>query len=64
VTELRAYRSEISSVPMVAAVKSLVALRTQQPAWRRILPPLMELSGSDQNKIAAVAGRLGFAEQR
>jgi 4-hydroxy-tetrahydrodipicolinate synthase len=64
VSELRAYRAEISSVPMVAAVKSLVALRTQQPAWRRILPPLMELSGSDQNKIAAVAGRLGFAEHR
>jgi 4-hydroxy-tetrahydrodipicolinate synthase len=60
VLELRELRSIIQSMPMVAAVKTLLACRTGNPAWRRLLPPLVELSGENQEKIAAVARHLGF----
>jgi 4-hydroxy-tetrahydrodipicolinate synthase len=60
VAELRELRAEIASVPIVAAVKALVAMRTGRAEWRRILPPLMELSGANQQTIAAVADRLGY----
>ncbi len=61
IAELRELRDTIASVPMVAAVKALVALRTGDAGWRRILPPLMELTGANQDKIAAVAERLNFS---
>ncbi len=61
IDEIRELRSEISSVPMVAAVKALIAMRTGKDEWRRLLPPLAELSGADQRKIAAVAERLGYS---
>ncbi|MEJ2172759.1 MAG: dihydrodipicolinate synthase family protein [Woeseiaceae bacterium] len=58
--ELRELRAAIASVPIVAAVKALVAMRTGRAEWRRMLPPLVELSGDNQQKIRAVADRLGF----
>ena len=58
VTELRELRDDIASVPMVAAVKALVTLRTGDIGWRRMLPPLVELTGANQQKIEAVAARL------
>ena len=58
--ELRELRSIIQSVPMVAAVKSLLAARTQNAAWRRILPPLMPLDGDNLEKISVLARRLGY----
>lgn len=61
IDELRALRMSIESVQMVAAVKSLVSIRTGRDEWRRILPPLMELSGEDQQMIDAVADRLGLS---
>jgi len=61
VTELRAQRAEIQSVPMAAAVKTLVAQRTGNAQWRRMLPPLTELNAADRSKIEAVGRRLGFS---
>lgn len=61
IDELREFRTAIASVPMVAAVKSLLRIRTGRDEWRRILPPLIELSGEDQQMIEGVADRLGLA---
>ncbi len=61
IDEMREFRSEISSVPMVAAVKALIAMRTGKDEWRRLLPPLTELSGADQRKIEAIAEQLGYS---
>jgi len=61
IDELREYRAKIASVPMVAAVKTLLRMRTGRDEWRRILPPLIELSGEDEQMIEAVADRLGLA---
>lgn len=58
IAELRDLRSEIASAPMVAAVKSLVSMRTGRAEWRRVLPPLVELSGANLRTIEAVARRL------
>lgn len=56
---LRALRSDIASVPVVAAAKALVARRTGHDEWRRMLPPLMPLSAKDRTFIDTVAKRLG-----
>lgn len=61
VDDLRALRTAIASVPMAAAVKTLVSIRTGRDEWRRMLPPLMELSVEDQQVIEAVADRLGHS---
>ncbi|MDH4125758.1 MAG: dihydrodipicolinate synthase family protein [Gammaproteobacteria bacterium] len=58
VVELRELRSIIQSVPMVAAVKTLVARRTGNAAWHRLLPPLTPLDETQQKKIASLAERL------
>ena len=60
IDELRALRASIQSVPMVAAIKSLVNIRTGRDEWRRILPPLIALSGENQKMIETVADRLGL----
>jgi dihydrodipicolinate synthase/N-acetylneuraminate lyase len=61
IDELRELRATIASVPMVAAVKSLVNIRMGRDEWRRILPPLMALSGENQQLIETVADRLGHS---
>jgi len=60
ITELRELRDDIASVPMVAAVKTLIAMRTGNDEWRRVLPPLTELSGEDLRQIDSIAERLGL----
>lgn len=61
VVELRAHRATIQSAPMAAAVKTLVAQRTGNERWRRMLPPLTELDAADRDKIESVGRQLGFA---
>ena len=60
IAELRELRAAIQSVPMVAAVKSLTAMRTGEDRWRRMLPPLSELNDAQEESMLAVANRLGF----
>ncbi len=59
--ELRELRAAIQSVPMVAAVKSLTAMRTGENRWRRMLPPLTELNEMQEKSMLEVANRLGFS---
>jgi 4-hydroxy-tetrahydrodipicolinate synthase len=58
IAELRELRSDIASVPIVAAVKELVAIRTGEQEWRRMLPPLEALTGANQQLMKSVADRL------
>lgn len=62
VMQLRAQRAQIQSVPMAAAVKTLVAQRTDNAQWRRMLPPLTGLNDTDRSKIEAVGQQLGFSD--
>lgn len=59
ISRLRALRSDIASVPVVAAAKALVARRTGRDEWRRMLPPLTPLMGESREFIDTVAERLG-----
>ena len=60
IAELRALRNDIASVPIVAAVKALVAIRADELEWRRMLPPLIALTGANQELMESVADRLNF----
>ena len=60
IAELRELRSDIASVPIVAAVKELVAIRTGEQEWRRMLPPLEALTGANQQLMKSVADRLNW----
>jgi 4-hydroxy-tetrahydrodipicolinate synthase len=60
IAELRDLRAAIQSVPIVAAAKSLTAMRTGQNRWRRMLPPLLELNGAQEESMLGIAKRLGF----
>jgi len=55
IAELRELRATIASVPIVAAVKALTAIRTGRDEWRRLMPPLMELSDEQQRVIDKVS---------
>ena len=61
IAELRELRLAIQSVPIVAAAKSLTAMRSGENRWRRMLPPLMALNDVQQASMQAVASKLGFA---
>lgn len=60
ITELRELRVAIQSVPIVAAAKSLTAMRTGKDRWRRMLPPLIELNKVQEKSMQEIAVRLGF----
>jgi 4-hydroxy-tetrahydrodipicolinate synthase len=60
IAELRELRNDIASVPIVAAVKELVAIRTGEHEWRRMLPPLVALTGANQQLMKSVADRLNW----
>ena len=60
IAELRELRAAIQTVPIVAAAKSLTAMRTGENRWRRMLPPLTELNNTQAKSMVEVANRLGF----
>ncbi len=60
IAELCELRVAIQSVPIVAAAKSLTAMRTGDDRWRRMLPPLLELNDAQEKSMLEVASRLGF----
>jgi 4-hydroxy-tetrahydrodipicolinate synthase len=60
IAELRELRAAIQSVPIVAAAKSLTAMRTGDDRWRRMLPPLLKLNDAQEKSMVEVASRLGF----
>lgn len=57
---LRQLRNAISAVPIVAAVKTLVAVRTGDSMWCEMIPPLHPLSDEQCKKMNVVAKTLGY----
>ncbi len=42
---LEDFRAVMEGLPLIAALKALTARRNDDPGWRRVRPPLVELSG-------------------
>jgi 4-hydroxy-tetrahydrodipicolinate synthase len=59
-TELKQLREDISSVPIVAAVKTLIAIRSGNSSWQKMMAPLVELSEDQIEKMKMVAKKLGY----
>jgi 4-hydroxy-tetrahydrodipicolinate synthase len=50
-------RGEISKFPLVAAVKETLALMSGNAGWRRMMPPLTQLSSAQSSALASAIGR-------
>jgi 4-hydroxy-tetrahydrodipicolinate synthase len=46
--------------PMIAALKEAIALYRQDPEWKRVRPPLVELTREQANALAAELNAIGF----
>jgi 4-hydroxy-tetrahydrodipicolinate synthase len=46
--------------PMIAALKQAIAIYTNDPAWRTVRPPLVELTAEQAKRLAAELKAIGF----
>ncbi|HWY52057.1 MAG TPA: dihydrodipicolinate synthase family protein [Chthoniobacterales bacterium] len=46
--------------PMISALKQTIAIYANDPAWRRVRPPLVELTAEQVKKLAAELKAIGF----
>lgn len=53
-TELSSRRESVASLPLIAAVRHLLARRTGDARWQRSLPPLLPLTPAEAAHIAAI----------
>ena len=51
--ECRAIRTIVQKFPMIPALKAITAQRTRDPEWRRLRPPLVELSAERERSLFA-----------
>lgn len=58
---LTSLRSTLTTFPLIAALKALIARRTNDDAWLRARPPVHALSAQTRAKLDFVAERLGEA---
>jgi 4-hydroxy-tetrahydrodipicolinate synthase len=58
---LTAIRKAVTSVPLIPALKSLVARNTANPAWTIIRPPHLKLGAEQEGKLFAAFDAAGFA---
>ena len=58
---LNRVRDKIMEYPMIPALKATVTAYGQDDAWRRVRPPLVELSVSQCGELKAELDELGFA---
>jgi 4-hydroxy-tetrahydrodipicolinate synthase len=49
---------------MIAALKQAIALYTDDPAWRTVRPPLVELTPEQAKTLAAELRAIGFRWQK
>lgn len=59
--QMREMRNAIAAFPMVAVVKTLVAMRTGLKDWRRVLPPLQPLSDTDRGSVVKLAAQFDLS---
>lgn len=55
-----ACRRLFESVPTIAALKSVIAARLADPAWRRVRPPLVALDPQDEQRLLAALAAGNF----
>ena len=58
---LNALRGAVERLPVIAALKEIVAHHAGDPAWRTVRPPLAGLSPTQAQELLAAIGGLGFA---
>jgi 4-hydroxy-tetrahydrodipicolinate synthase len=58
-TTLTATRKAVTSVPLIAGLKSLVARNTGDRRWTNIRPPLLKLSTEQKNRLFAAFDACG-----
>lgn len=56
-----ALRTQIASVPLIAAVKYLISLREKSPQWEAVRLPQEKLSGDQKETLSDAASTLGYA---
>lgn len=59
--ELNAVRGALERLPVIAALKAVVAHHAGDPAWRTVRPPLVELAPAQQQELLRTLDGLGFA---
>ncbi len=59
--ELNALRGAVERLPVIAALKEIVAHHAGDPAWRTVRPPLVALAPAQADALLAELGHLGFA---
>jgi 4-hydroxy-tetrahydrodipicolinate synthase len=64
VPSVQAVDSILSRGPFIPSIKAVIAEAMQQPAWRRVIPPMAELPLFDENRLLADFGRLAAAFPR
>ena len=58
---LNRVRDGVMEYPMIPALKATVAAHSNDDAWRRVRPPLIELSETQFNDLKTQLAELGFA---
>ena len=64
VPSVQAVDSILSRGPFIPSIKAVIAEAMQQPAWRRVIPPMAELPLFDENRLLADFGKLAAAFPR
>lgn len=49
--DMEAFRAVMEGMPLIAALKAVTALRTNDSGWRRVRPPLMELPADKEVEL-------------
>lgn len=57
---ITAFRRAIAKFPMIPALKAVIGLRTDDPEWGRMRPPLMRLDDAALAGLADVIDQAGF----
>ena len=58
--EITAFRLEIAKFPMIPALKAVIGLRTDDPDWGRVRPPLVRLNDAAVARLGTVIDEAGF----
>jgi 4-hydroxy-tetrahydrodipicolinate synthase len=59
--EVDAVRGALERVPVIPALKEILAHHAGDPAWRTVRPPLVELAPEERERLLGELERLGFS---
>ncbi|HEY6099829.1 MAG TPA: hypothetical protein VIW03_10390, partial [Anaeromyxobacter sp.] len=58
--EVNAVRAVVEKVPVIPALKAIVAHHARDPAWETLRPPLVPLDPARRDALLGELGALGF----